>query len=260
MRATVPHSLSNAFLPNLERLSNIYESETGSKNPPAPTPFHETKTVHRLLLSASLMLIACTSLHADILRISAGSATRQTGSEVEADYTTSHLFVDEIAGDSIPITVFFDPQTLGVETVDVFTNLNRRDRADDDANSDGIHDGIKPVDGNTIPSGDDGYYYKAHPMGVGGDGYYLTLNAEKTGAYRLTARYRLNGDAPGTWRWYQGRDHAVVVSPEISRDIRLYEINTLNIEASGTQFSQRSTFEDLSDRPGAIHTSPAIRN
>jgi predicted RNA-binding protein with TRAM domain len=197
---------------------------------------------------------------AQILRISAESETRQSGSEVEADYTTTHVFVDEVAGDSIPITIFFDPQTLGVESAEVFTNLNRRDRADDDANSDGIQDGILGPDGNTIVAGDDSHYYKAFTMNVGADGYYLTLYANKTGAYRLTARYRLNGDTPGTYRWYGNRDHAIVVSPTTARDIRLYEINTLNIEASGTQFSQRSTFEDLSDRPGAIHTTPGRAN
>lgn len=224
-------------------------------------------TIHRFILSASLMLAACLSLHADILRISANSATRLNDAEIEADYTTTHLFVDEIAGDIIPITIFFDPQTVAVEAVDVFTNLNRRDRAGNDANADGIHDGILPVNAHTIASGDDNHYFKAHPMSVGSDGYYLTLNAEKTGAYRLTARYRLNGDAPGSWRWYNnrvpwyvGRDHAIVVSPVNSRDIRLYEINTLNIEASGTQFSQRSTFEDLSDRPGALHAAPGRSN
>ncbi len=198
-------------------------------------------------------------LLAQTLKISPNSTTRTAG-EVEADYTTSHVFVDEVAGDSIPITIFFDPQTLGVETAEVFTNLNRRDRADDDANGDGTQDGILPVDGNTIPSGSDDHYFKPHTMSVGADGYYLTLNATKTGAYRLTARYRLDSDAPGIWRWYGARDHAVVVSPVQSRNIRLYEVNTLNIEASGTQFSQRSTFEDLSDRTGAIHTAPGRSN
>jgi hypothetical protein len=204
-------------------------------------------------------LLVAVPLSAQTLKISPNSTTRSP-SEVEADYTTTHVFVDEVAGDSIPITVFFDPQTLGVEAADVFTNLNRRDRAAGDANNDGTHDGILPVDGNTIPSGSDDFYFKAHPMNLGDDGYYLTLNAEKTGSYRITARYRLETDAPGTWRWYGGRDHAVVISPVQSRDIRLYEVNTLNVEASGTQFSQRSTFEDLSDRPGRIHDTPGRAN
>ena len=217
------------------------------------------KATTRYFFCAVLAGLLVTLLPGQTLKISPNSTTRAAG-EVEADYTTSHVFVDEVAGDSIPITIFFDPQTLEVETAEVFTNLNRRDRADDDANGDGTQDGILPVDGNTIPTGSDEHYFKPHTMGVGVDGYYLTLNATKTGAYRITARYRLTTDAPGTWRWYGGRDHAVVVSPVQSRDIRLYEVNTLNIEASGTQFSQRSTFEDLSDRTGAIHTDPGRSN
>lgn len=180
---------------------------------------------------------------------------------MEANYTTTHLFIDEVAGDSIPITIFFDPGVSNVEFCEVFTNLNRRDRADDDANGDGIEDGILQPNGNTIASGDDSHYYKAHTMALVSGGYQITLNASKTGAYRLTARYRLNGEAAGTYHYYADtdsggkRDHAIVVSPVNARDIRLYEVNTLNIEASGTQFAQRSTFEDLSDRAGAIHTA-----
>lgn len=207
-----------------------------------------------------LILLSCLAeLRSDTLLISAGSPTRTAG-EVEADYTTSTFFVDEIAGDSFPITFFFDPQTLGVESVELFTNLNRRDLADDDADGDGIQDGILWPDGNQIATGDDTHYFKAYSMQVGADGYYLTLHANRTGAYRATARYRLVGDPAGTYRWYNGRDHAIVVSPATSRDIRLYEINVLNMEASGTLFSQRSTFEDLSDRPGAIHTAPGRVN
>ena len=62
------------------------------------------------------------------LKVSPNSSTR-AATEVEGNYSTTHLYVDEAAGDSIPITIFFDPQMLGVETAEVFTNLNRRERA-----------------------------------------------------------------------------------------------------------------------------------
>src|SRR5205085_6427148 len=39
--------------------------------------------------------------------------------------------------------------------------------------------------------------------------------------------------------------HAIVVSPKQSRDIQLYELNTLNINAVGDQASQRGNFRDL---------------
>ena len=73
-----------------------------------------------------------------------------------------------------------------------------------------------------------------------------TPGVSRTGAYRLTARYRTIGSS--TWNYYTSngrRDHAIVVSPKGARNINLYEINTLNINASGDQMAQRSTFADL---------------
>jgi hypothetical protein len=97
--------------------------------------------------------------------------------------------------------------------------------------------------------------------GVSG-GYQLTLLANKTGAYRLTVRWRLTSDAPGTWRWYNDeiesglnkRDFAIVVSPKLARDMSVYELNAMTIEAEGTTEAQRSTFVDLWDGPGATRT------
>ncbi|RYD47322.1 MAG: hypothetical protein EOP83_28205, partial [Verrucomicrobiaceae bacterium] len=176
------------------------------------------------------------------LKISANSASRAAGAEVEGNYSTTHLYVNEIAADAIPVTVFFDPQALGIETCEVFTNLNRRDRAGLDANGDGMEDGIVPVNGNTISAGDDGHYFKAYTMDPVAGGYQITLAAEKTGAYRLTARYRFTGEAAGTWHYYNDemengmrkRDHCIVVSPTKARDIILYEVNPLTILAEGT--------------------------
>ena len=175
--------------------------------------------------------------------------------EVEADYTASHVFVNEVAGDSVPFTIFFDPQTGGVETAEVFTNLNRRDRAGLDANGDGIEDGIKPPSGDTVVAGGataDANYYRAYTMTPVSGGYQLTLGAQKTGAYRLTARYRTS--AAGPWIYYTGsfgdlafRAHAVVVSPKAARDIQLYEVNPLTINATGTLPGQRGTFAGLAN-------------
>ena len=215
-------------------------------------------------LPTGIAVASCAApLLASTLKISAGSATRLAAGEVEGNYTTSHLFVDERAAGSVPVTIFFDPQTLGVESAEVLTNLNRRERAALDADGDGIHDGIKPPDANMIAAGNDAHYFKAYPMtGVSG-GYQLTLPAGKTGAYRLTARYRLTGDAPGTYRYYNSeesspgvlkRDHCLVVSPSTAREMVMYEINTLNIEAEGTAESDRSTFVDLWDGPGSTRT------
>ena len=208
----------------------------------------------KTFLALCVALFSAGSLLASSLKISAGSAVRVTTSEVEGNYTTTHLYVDEIAADSIPITVFFDPQTLGVESCEVFTNLNRRERAQLDADGDGVEDGIKAPNGNNIPAGNDANYYKAYTMGLVTGGYQLTLPAQRTGAYRLTARYRLNGDAAGTYRYYTDpfgdlcfRAHALVVSPKAARDIQLYEVNPLTIVATGTPDMQRGTFADLAN-------------
>ena len=178
---------------------------------------------------------------------------------LSANYTTTKVFVDEVAGDSIPLSIVFQPGESNVTQVEVYTNLNRRDRAGNDANNDGYPDGISGPDGNTLVAGDDTQYYKAHTMTSAGAGTYtLTLPAEKTGAYRLTTRWKVSGDP--NWRWFTNgaanrRDHAITVSPKDARDIVLYEINVLNIEASGDTFAQRSTIEDMHNAPGAPHNA-----
>ena len=182
---------------------------------------------------------------------------------VNGNYTSTHVFVDETAGDTRPLAITFAPGQPDLTEVQVFTNLNRRERARLDANNDGIEDGIKPPDGNAATVGD-GNYFTAHTMNhAGGGNYTLTLDAQQTGAYRLTARWKVAGDP--AWRWYTNagrRDHAIVVSPVDSRNINLYEINTLTIESSdntpgdaGDDFTNRSTFEDLHNAPNATHNS-----
>ena len=180
---------------------------------------------------------------------------------VNANYTSTHFFVDEVAGDSRPVSIAFAPGQANVTHVEVFTNLDRRDRAQLDANGDGVEDGILPPDGNLATVGDDNYFTAYTMANAGGGSYTLTLPARKTGAYRLTARWKVSGDP--AWRWYTNgdrRDHAIVVSPESARAINLYEINVLNIEStdntpgdSSDDFANRSTFEDLHDAPNAPH-------
>ncbi|MGA0367904.1 MAG: hypothetical protein ACO3N7_00460 [Kiritimatiellia bacterium] len=178
---------------------------------------------------------------------------------LSANYTTTKLFVDEIAGDSINLDVVFEPGESNVVAAEIYTNLNRRDRAELDADNDGYPDGISGLDGNSLNAGDDGHYYKAYTMtGEGPGRYVLTLPATKTGAYRLTARWKVDGDP--AWRWYTNgsanrRDHAITVSPKDARNVVLYEINVLNIEASGDQFGQRSTIEDMHNASGAPHNA-----
>ncbi|MEI6606898.1 MAG: alpha-amylase family glycosyl hydrolase, partial [Verrucomicrobiota bacterium] len=179
------------------------------------------------------------------------------------NYTSTHLFVDEMAGDAQPLAVTFSPGQANVITVELFTNLNRRDRAQLDANGDGIEDGILPPDGNTVVVGDNNYFTAYTMNNAGAGNYSLTLNAQKTGAYRLTARWKVQGDP--AWHWYTTagrRDHAIVVSPVDARNISLYELNVLTVESSDNtpadssdDFANRSTFEDLYNAPNAPHNT-----
>ncbi|PWU13799.1 MAG: hypothetical protein C5B50_18585 [Verrucomicrobia bacterium] len=178
---------------------------------------------------------------------------------VSADYTTTHVFVDEVAGDSVPLTMLFTPNAANLTATEVFSNLNRRDRATQDANGDGIEDGIIAPDGNAIVAGDDSNYYKAYTMSntATAGQYALTLYAQKTGAYRLTARYKVSGNT--NWFWYSSngrRDHAIVVTPKKARNIILYELNAMNIGSQGTQDYQRSTFADLYNGPNSRPYDP----
>ena len=181
-----------------------------------------------------------------------------TVNSVNADYTTTHVFVDEVNEVNIPmLTCVLIPNDSGTVTeAELFTNLNNRDRAGADANGDGIDDGILPPDGSLITAAMTNTYYQAYPMtNLGGGQYRLVLAANRTGAYRITARWKVAGDP--AWRWYSSsgrRDHAVVVSPVTARDLRLYELNALTVEAEGTLDTQRSTFVDLQDGPGATRT------
>lgn len=180
-----------------------------------------------------------------------------TVNTLNADYTTTHVFIDEVNDTVFPtLTCVLTPNEANVTAAELFSNLNNRDRAGLDANGDGIDDGILPPDGSLITSAMTNTYYQAYVMtNIGGGQYRIVVPANRTGAYRLTARWKVTGDS--NWHWYSSsgrRDHAVVVSPVTARDMRLYELNVLNVEAEGTSESQRSTFADLYDGPGATRT------
>jgi glycosidase len=186
------------------------------------------------------------------------SATSAGNGTLNANYTTSKIFVDEIAGDSIPLTFNFMPGQTATE-VELVTNLNQRDYATADKNANGIDDGMEYNQTESIIGTGSDFYYRSYPMsGPSLGNYTVTLNAQKTGAYRVTARWKVDGDP--NWRWFTNdaagrRDHAVTVSPKDARDISIYEVNTLTVEAKATgTFIERSTFEDLFDAPNAPRT------
>lgn len=187
-----------------------------------------------------------------------------------ADYSASHVYIDEVVGTAATIELRFDLSGFSsITDVEVYTNLNRRNLARVDKNNDNYADGIHAVDGNsTTDSAADtdtatGHYYIPHNMSdANSDNIWeLSIPASKTGAYRLTARFKTsnaiaeNGNDPNNWIWYGLRDHAIVVSPIDARNLRLYEINVFNIEATGDTLASRSTFEDLHNATGAAHNA-----
>jgi hypothetical protein len=165
-----------------------------------------------------------------------------------ADYTTTKFFVDERAGDAHEVVAIYNvPGSDPIEAVEIFSNLDRRDYTDVDFDNDGIPDGIKPPLGSTITTNDTSAYFRAYPMThMGGREYAWTGTASKAGAYRLTARYKVQGDP--AWYWYSSdgrRDHAIVVSPKKALEMTLYEVNPLTVKATGNNKNGRSTFADL---------------
>ena len=192
----------------------------------------------------------------------AASANAQTPAlavnGINANYGMTHIFVNEVSNEAAPLTILFSPNVANVVEADVFSNLNRRDHASMDANGDGIEDGILPPDGNTVATGDTNNYYEAYamsPTGTPGQ-YSLTLYAQKTGVYRLTARYQVAGNS--SWNWYSTnapytsgnrRDFLIIVSPKKALGAVVYELAVNNIDASGSagNGSQRSTFSDLTN-------------
>jgi len=171
---------------------------------------------------------------------------------VSANYTTTKFFVDELAADSFPLDIVFKPNATNLAKVEVFSNVNRRDYASrlwTNAQGTVVQEGLLPPEGYFITTNETERYYRAYAMSnTAPNEYRLALQAQKTGAYRLTARYQLNGST--NWLYFTDtpmgrRDHAVVVSPKLARDMRVYEINTLNVDATGPAFAQRSTFNSL---------------
>jgi hypothetical protein len=205
-----------------------------------------------MLVAVCLLLGHPPSIHASSLKVSIGTHAPS----LEADYTTTHISLNELASEKATIDFVFDPAVADVEGAEIFTNLNRRTFATHQG-PDGVEEGIKPPPGNDIKAGDEGHYYRAYPMMPLGNSFKLTLEASACGAYRVTARFRRKGDPAGTYRWYgeeknangiNKRDHAIVVSPEKVRSLQLYELNPLTIAARGPTAKDRSTFADLAEK------------
>ncbi len=167
---------------------------------------------------------------------------------VNSNYSKSNFYIDENNDNQFPtLDILFTPNLGNLTDVEIFTNLNQRERANQDYNNDGIEDGIIPPSGHTITTSDTGAYFRAYPMNDLGNGtFQLTLPVQKTGAYRVTGRYKVQGNPNWIWVGDSGiRDHAVVVAPKKARDMVMYELHVANSNATGPSFAQRGTIEAL---------------
>jgi len=150
------------------------------------------------------------------------------------DYLTLNYYVNE-PGDTETLFIDLWPDAANVEQVQIWSNLGRRDRATLGDQDFASVPGPSPASTN---------YFVGYPMtNAGGGKWSVALPVNKTGAYRMTGRFKVTGNP--AWQWVGGRDTAVVVAPKKSRDVILYELQVNAINAVGDTFATRSTFEDL---------------
>lgn len=167
---------------------------------------------------------------------------------VNADYTTTKFFIDEATNETAHLRAEYVPPT-GATDVQIFSNVGRRDYWDADVDSDGVPDAIRPPSGDWVTTVTEGYY-KAYDMTwySQAGAYVWEADIGQCGAYRLTARYKTDGDT--NWHYYSEagsgiRDHAVVISPRKVLQQSIYELNALSVKATAPTENGRSTFADL---------------
>ena len=165
------------------------------------------------------------------------------GNETDGNYGLRRFYLDEVAGDTSELTVKFKPTTAGsVSDVEVFTNLNRRDKA------------VLEENPSTVTTSSDTYFRTYAMSAPGADGYYTTtIPVNLCGAYRLQVRYKVAGVNSDNYIYYTDnalrRDCAIVISPKKALTLNMYEVNPLIVEAKDTTVNGRSTFLDLVNDP-----------
>ncbi|MEM9081032.1 MAG: alpha-amylase family glycosyl hydrolase [Verrucomicrobiota bacterium] len=157
------------------------------------------------------------------------------GNTSDANYGLRRFFLNELNNESATLSFAFTPNINPVETVsnvELITNLNRR------------HKATILEDRNLATSTSD-TEYRAYPMTNSGGIWSTTLTADTCGAYRATVRYQVDGTTYYYTDSAQRRDLAIVVSPTKALTTTLYEVNPTIVEATGDQFADRSTFQNL---------------
>ena len=169
---------------------------------------------------------------------------------LNADYTTSKFFIDEAAGETVTLDVVYAPEVSAPYAVEIFSNVGRRDFWNADIDGNGVPDAIRPPSGDLVTADTANSYFAAIPMewDTSAQAWKKTLTVGKTGAYRLTARYKAT--ASDTWHYYSElgsglRDHAIVISPKKVLEQRVYEVNGMTAKSSSPDEAGHSTFADL---------------
>lgn len=176
------------------------------------------------------------------------------GNTNDANYGLRRFFIDELRNDQEQLTVILQPNAGGtnkITAIELFSNINRRDFAK-------IPGDENP---NDVTATSFDTYYLGYPMSdIGSGRYSVTVPVNRTGVYRINARYKINN---GAWTYYTDnglrRDTAVVVSPKKALNTTLYELNPLTAEATSDAFAGRSTFQNMTrddvGRPNGISTN-----
>lgn len=86
------------------------------------------------------------SLFSAVLTLPLFPAPSLTVNGIEANYTTSKFYLDELAGESSTMNIVLNPdESTPITAAEVFTNLNNRERANDDVDGDGISNISSPA-------------------------------------------------------------------------------------------------------------------
>ena len=182
--------------------------------------------------------------------MASSGANTLTVNGLNADYTTSKFFIDESKGETAHLHVVYSAPA-GATDVQIFSNVGRRDYWGADLDGNGVPDAIRPPSGDLVTPANTATtntYFGAWAMTWDADAGVYTWDADigKTGAYRLTARYKKDGK----WHYYSElgsgiRDHAIVISPKKVLEQNIYEVNGLTAKASAPTLEGHSTFDDL---------------
>ena len=180
--------------------------------------------------------------------MASSGANTLTVNGLNADYTTSKFFIDESKGETAHLHVVYTPPS-GASDVQIFSNVGRRDYWGADLDDDKVPDAIRPPSRDLVTvanTATTNTYYGAWAMtwDVDAGVYTWDSDIEKTGAYRLTARYKKDG----TWHYYSDdgiREHAIVISPKKVLEQNIYEVNGMTAKASAANEAGHSTFDDL---------------